>query len=115
MRILVLGAGSIGRRHIGNLAAIGLKNLVIADPNPKVLAMVKGAFDFVETTTDPAKAFENGKFDAAIICSPPQIHLRQLAEAVERGIHAFVEKPFTLNSDGVEAVLKKADSRKLCV
>lgn len=115
MRILVLGAGSIGRRHIGNLVTIGQKDLVIADPNPKTLAMVKGTFDFVETTTDPAKAFESGKFDAVFICSPPQIHLPQLAKAVERGVHAFVEKPFTLSCAGADAVLKEADAKKLCV
>jgi len=115
MQVLVLGAGSIGRRHIENLVTIGQKNIVVADPNPKTLALVKGAFDFIETTEYPVNAYQNGKFDAVFICSPPQLHFSQLAEAVDRGIPAFVEKPFTLNSNGVEIVLKKADGKKLCV
>jgi predicted dehydrogenase len=115
MRILVFGAGSIGRRHITNLVTIGQRNLVIADPSSKTLAMVEKSFDFVETTNDPAKALQSGKFDAVFICSPPQFHLQQLSAAVEHGAHAFVEKPFTLAADGIEPVLKRADDRKLCV
>jgi predicted dehydrogenase len=115
MRILVFGAGSIGRRHVANLVTIGQKKLTVADPNPKALAAVKGMFDFVETSTDPDKPFEAGRFDVVLVCSPPQFHLPQLSQAVEHGAHVLIEKPFALSCDGVEPVLRRAEAKKLCV
>ena len=37
MKILVVGAGSIGRRHISNLNLLGYRNIDIVDPNEEML------------------------------------------------------------------------------
>ncbi len=34
MRVAVLGAGSIGRRHLGNLRRLGVSELLVQDPDP---------------------------------------------------------------------------------
>lgn len=115
MRILVLGAGSIGRRHIANLRQVGMTDLVIADPSRAALDKARAVYGDATFTDEPDKAFGSGPFRAAFICSPPQHHLSQLDAALDHGAHVFVEKPFTLNSDGAEALLHKADAKGLKV
>jgi predicted dehydrogenase len=115
VKILVLGAGSIGRRHIANLRQIGMTDLVIADPSQVALDKARAIAGEASFTEDPGSAFNRGSFGAVFICSPPQLHLSQLDAALDHGAHVFVEKPFSLKSDGAEAVLRKADASQLKV
>lgn len=115
MKILILGVGSIGRRHMTNLRNIGETDLVIADPSKAALEKARAMHPGAKFIDDPASVLKFGPFGAVFICSPPQLHLAQLDAALDHGAHVFVEKPFGLTCDGVEAVLKKADAKRLKV
>ena len=41
MRILVIGAGSIGRRHISNLNLLGYDDIAVVDINSESLDYIK--------------------------------------------------------------------------
>src|SRR5262245_56014181 len=54
--------------------------------------------------------------DVVLLCTPPAFRPLHLAYAVEKGIHAFVEKPIATDAPGVRSVLdscKKASSKGL--
>ena len=34
-RVLVMGCGSIGQRHLGNLQALGVRQIIAYDPRPE--------------------------------------------------------------------------------
>lgn len=40
MKVLVAGAGSIGRRHTRNLCALGIQHVAVCDPDPERLEAV---------------------------------------------------------------------------
>ena len=88
MRIGVVGAGSIGRRHIGNLLALGC-TVAVADPSPKARARV--AKDYAVAACDSVLRFEG--LDALVIATPYDSHLDWVEEAVRRKLPFFVEKP----------------------
>jgi predicted dehydrogenase len=102
--ILVVGCGSIGSRHLRNLAGIGIGPLLTYDSDPersrRAAASVGGTA--IETI---AQAPDLG---AAFICTPTSRHLEPARAALERGAHLFIEKPIADSLEGVPALLEQA-------
>jgi predicted dehydrogenase len=93
---LVVGAGSIGRRHLANLRQLAPKSriVVLRRENSGELA----AASLVVTQLEQALA---ERPFAAIVANPAPFHLAVAQQLAERGCHLLVEKPL---SDGVAGV-----------
>ena len=94
LRIAVLGAGLIGRRHIQTILSLPevAELAAVADPaaDPAQLQL-GGAALF-----DDARAMLDGvKPEAVIIATPNGLHALQGLLCCARGIHFLVEKPVT--------------------
>jgi len=109
MRIAVIGLGSIGRRHLGNLHAIGVESLVGYDADPGQRAAAAAQFRWATIVDSLEQALEGA--DGVAVCTPPDSHLAIGRMAAERGQHLMVEKPFAVSADGVEDLLKFCDAR----
>ena len=106
----ILGLGSIGLRHAGNLLAADVR-VNGYDPGPErrsKLADMGG--DPVDTRTEAMDGI-----DAVVIASPSADHLRDIAEAIEAGRHVFVEKPLAHSAADVKPVLDRAEASGLTV
>lgn len=79
MRVGVIGLGSIGRRHVGNLQALGC-DVVTWD---LALGPYQTAQDFLDCA-DP---------DAVVIASPWNQHLEGVEAALAEKLPFFIEKP----------------------
>ena len=94
MRIALVGAGLIGRRHIGLIeASADCVVAGIADPSAE-------ARTFAEARKFPWYAdhralLERETPDGMIVASPNTLHLAMAIDCVERGMPALVEKPVT--------------------
>lgn len=97
MRILIAGAGSIGRRHLNNLHNLGENDLLVLRAHA---APVPGAEE-VPVVTDLGQALA-AKPDLVLVCTPAPDHLTVARAAVEAGCHLFVEKPLSDSWEGVE-------------
>jgi len=98
--VLVLGAGSIGRRHARNLVAAGA-SVAVADPvtSPDVEGVDAVAWD----DADP------GAYAGVVIASPTIHHLDQAHAASASGTPALVEKPLATSAAGAAALLPAND------
>lgn len=111
--VLVVGAGSIGRRHLSNLKQLGLTKLSACDPNPDRLAYVWERFR--------AESFPNideglrARPDIVLICSPPNGHANQALQAIRAGAHVFIEKPVSDSMDRLEELLAEKQRMGLAV
>lgn len=85
LRVAVIGAGSIGRRHIGNLLAMNCQVSVL-EPDTERRRKACSQFE-IEAATDIREA------DAVVIASPYDSHLAWAERALDEDIPAFVEKP----------------------
>jgi predicted dehydrogenase len=103
-RILVMGAGSIGERHIGNLVDLGAQ-VEFVDPSASRSSVI------LETT--PSKqAFEPSPedYDGIVIASPNSMHREQLDWALSGPAVVLVEKPMvTATSELDNAILGRLD------
>lgn len=89
MRVAVLGCGSIGTRHIGNLLALGCEVQafdVSAPARQAILERYPG-----QVQVDDRLSFD--RVDALVIATPLESHLMWVEEAIRRRLPFFVEKP----------------------
>ena len=103
MKYLCIGSGSIGKRHMRNLLAMGVSptNIVATDPRIDRIDEVRAmGIERVYTTFE--EGLKADKFDAAVICSPTNLHIEQGIELAKRGIHILMEKPLAHNLDGID-------------
>lgn len=92
IRLAVIGAGAIGRKHIAVIRANPRAELVaLADPSPQAQALAQSlgiaGYDNVETMLDAVQP------QGVINATPNILHLPCALACIERGIPVLVEKP----------------------
>ncbi len=111
MKIAILGCGSIGRRHLRNLQALGQTDLVAFDPVSAAREQVASEAGIrVYATT--AELWREGP-EAALITAPSNLHVPLALEAAQNGCHVFIEKPLAHLLDGIEELSGELDRRTL--
>lgn len=113
--LLIIGAGSIGRRHTQNARALGLRTIVcdIDIARAKKLAEETGSEKFY---ADYKKAYEeNTDIVAAVVATPSQFHIENAKFLAEKGIHIFIEKPLATAFEGIEDLMRVIDLKKVVV
>lgn len=91
-RIVLLGAGLIGREHAALIKAHpGLEQAGICDPSPAGETLARQLS--VGHWTDYEVMLDEAKPDGAIIALPNHLHAPAALACIERGIACLVEKP----------------------
>lgn len=89
MRSLVIGLGSMGRRRVRNLRALGVTEIVGYDPRPDRRDRAAADYNIVTLSEWSAAAADSAAL--WIVSSPPISHLNYAREALNRGVHVFTE------------------------
>ncbi|MEY7849465.1 Gfo/Idh/MocA family protein [Natrarchaeobius sp. A-rgal3] len=108
---LVVGGGSIGRRHIRNLQQIGVE-VAVLDRDPRVLDDVSSTFD-VQTYSSYARVHSEQSPDFCLVATPNSSHVSVAMEAAEAGCHLFIEKPVSHKMNGVSELEALISERNL--
>jgi len=90
MKFLVIGLGSMGKRRVRNLIALGYKDSV-AGFDPRVDRTNEAKEYSIETFNDFDEAITKHKPDAFLISTPPNLHMRYAYFASENNISCFIE------------------------
>lgn len=92
MKLLIAGYGSIGRRHMRNLLALGEQDILLYRTRHSTLPDDELAGFLVETDLQAALLHQP---DAVVISNPTALHLDVAIPAAEAGCHIFMEKPIS--------------------
>jgi glutamate-1-semialdehyde aminotransferase/spore coat polysaccharide biosynthesis protein SpsF (cytidylyltransferase family)/predicted dehydrogenase len=109
-RALVVGCGSIGRRHARNLKSLGVRQLGFCDTNAKALKQCREELNG-ETFGDYGEALQQFGPDMVLICTPPVYHVEEALAGLHAGAHVFIEKPLSHESNGIQALIAEARRR----
>ena len=103
-RLVVAGAGAIGRRHLAHIDEHpDLTLAAIVDPNPATGDLAEAPrYDTVHDLDIDA--------DGIVIATPTQDHETSLNEAARRGWHALIEKPLAPDLASVDRMIATADA-----
>src|SRR5688572_24526600 len=107
VRVAVIGAGRIGRRHAQVLASrIPACDLVVVADAVEDAARAGGAGARVSRwTTDTDAVMGDPDIDAVVIASSTDTHAPLIVAAAQAGKHAFCEKPIALDLATTDAAL----------
>jgi predicted dehydrogenase len=112
MKVLVVGTGSIGTRHIANLVQLGVdvhaysyrtskKSLSVPHPEVRLVNDVRDALE--------------ADFDAVVIANRTDLHMEIALKAAKAGKNFFIEKPISASLAGTEELLTLVERNKLVV
>jgi len=110
MKIGVIGAGSIGRRHIKGFAGLraesGVGAITVFDPNPERAAEAAGLGADIVACKTLAEAVSG--VDAVCVCAPTSLHTRVMGELLDLGaFHIFMEKPLASEATGWAELIER--------
>ena len=109
MLILIVGYGSIGKRHIENLFTL---------PDIEILVFTKRKYDnFLKERKckkiDSLDMCLKIKPDAAIICNATNLHIKIALRLAKAHIHIFIEKPLSNSFSGIDNLQKIVKTNRL--
>lgn len=105
-KVLVVGVGSIGERHIRCFQRTGRVQLSLCELNAELRRNISDKYG-VQETYDNLDAALSGSPDIAVIATPAQLHIPMAMKIVEAGVHVLIEKPLSTSTDGVASLIEK--------
>jgi len=99
VKILIAGLGSIGRRHLRNLLALGEGDILLYRTGHSIPPEDEFADFPVETDLEVALARQP---EAVIISNPTSLHMDVAIPAAQAGCHILLEKPIAATLDRVD-------------
>lgn len=113
IRIALAGMGKMGLSHQAIVNAHpDLKLVAVCDP-AKYMRDIMAKYVGIETYSDYELMLERERPDAVLIATPSKLHMRMVRAALERDIHVFCEKPFSLDVEEGARVVALAEERGL--
>ena len=96
MKIVVVGQGAFGRKHLDGLKNIdGVEVASLAGGSPESTEKVAKQYGIRHWTSDLGEALAQPGVEAAIITSPTQIHAQQAEQVMRAGKHVEIEIPIS--------------------
>jgi len=110
MKIVMVGQGAFGRKHLDGLKNIdGVEVVSLAGGSPESTQAVAKQYGIPHWTSDLAEALAQPGVDAAIIASPTQMHADQAVQVLKAGKHVEIEIPI---ADSLADAKRIADAQK---
>ena len=108
MKILVIGYGSIGKRHVQNLLCIPNMEVLICT-HQQLKKCEKNKHKLFKTIEDAIRE----KPDAAIICSVTNKHIEDATKLAKAGVNLLIEKPLSNSLCGTNKLLTIVKKEKI--
>ena len=106
MKILIAGTGSIGRRHLHNLVALGVNDIILYSTGRSRLPSED--FAGFPMFRNLQEALDSGP-EAVVVANPTACHMDVAIPAAQKGCHVLLEKPVShdlARVDDLRAALK---------
>jgi len=113
-RVLIIGAGGIGKRHIRGFLKTGRARVSVCELNPGKLDVALRDYDIDKGYGDLAKTPLDA-FDLAVIAAPAHVHVPVGQQLADAGVPFLTEKPLSVSMDGVDRLIETVNEKGLTV
>ena len=117
MKVVLAGAGAFGTKHLDGIEKIdGVQVAGLVGRRLEQTQEVAQKYGIGMATTSLSEALAIDGVDAAILCTPTQMHAAQAIECMQAGKHVQVEIPLADTLADSQAVAKvQKETGKLCM
>ncbi|MCA9049592.1 MAG: Gfo/Idh/MocA family oxidoreductase [Planctomycetaceae bacterium] len=113
-RVLVIGGGSIGERHVRCFSRTGRCETALCEVNAELRQAVAERYSLPQSFATLEEAIGHN-FDAAVICTPAHLHVPMAKQLADAGVALLIEKPLSISREGVEELQTLIASRNVPV
>jgi predicted dehydrogenase len=109
LRILIVGAGSIGERHLRCFGHAKRADLSICEIDHNLRQRLAGTYGLQNSFSGLGESLAHSP-DAVVICTPAHLHVPMAIQAAEAGAHLLIEKPLSTSIadlDRLQAITTK--------
>lgn len=126
MKVLFIGLGGIGQRHLRNLLSIKGQKFEIYAWRVKKNNKEITNFLSLDKSSNFEKKYKIKVFNdlkialkikpnITFICNPSSMHIKPAIMAVKSGSHVFIEKPLSNTLEGIKELIRESERRKKIV
>lgn len=107
VRVGIVGLGYWGPNLVRNFySQENCEVVYLCDLDKRSLDRIKKQFPAITTTQSFKDLLNAQEVDAIVIATPSNTHVSLVTQALKKGKHVFVEKPFTLSVKEADAVVR---------
>ena len=110
-RILVVGCGSIGERHLRCFQRTGRAEVSVCEANAALLQKITQQYH-VTGHSDLAAALQAERFDGVVVCTPANLHIRMALQCLRAGTAVLIEKPLSTGLGELAELKQEMAGRK---
>jgi len=112
--VLVVGGGSIGERHVRCFLQTGRAKVSLCEVRDEIRERLASSYD-LQAVYDNLDIGMGFSFDAAVICTPANLHISMALQLAKRGIHVLIEKPLSVSLSGIDELIAVRESDSVVV
>ena len=110
-RMLIVGAGSIGERHLRCFAATGRAEVGLCEVNEPLRRAVAERYQVRAAFASAEECLAAGPIDAVVVATPAHLHVPIALQCVRAGCHVLIEKPLAVSTNDVDVLLRELHAR----
>ena len=112
IRVGIVGAGKMGLSHYAIANALPDVSVVAVCDTSRYVCSILRKYAGVETYSRYQELIDEAKVNCLIVATPTSTHFPLAKQALEKGLHLFVEKPLTLSPADSRALADLALERR---
>lgn len=114
IKVGLAGCGKIADQHASVIGRIAKCEIVgVCDREPLMAKQLQERFPVRKYYADLDEMLDDARPDVVHITTPPESHFEIAKLCLERGVHVYVEKPFTINAAQAKVLIDLAEAREL--
>ncbi len=110
---LIVGLGSIGRRHGRVLKAAGIEDIAGVDLREDRRAQAQAELGLKTLSGDLKETLAKRRYDAVYVTTPTAFHTPVAIAAAEAGSHILIEKPVASDQTDLDKLAKIVEAKKV--
>jgi predicted dehydrogenase len=111
-KIVIIGLGSIGKRHLENIISLGYKDIVLIRPNGEQLV----GYENLEVFKTIDEGCLKYSFEIAVIATPTSNHIKTFKALFKFNVNnIYLEKPISNEYNEYNEILKQIEIKKINV
>ena len=114
-RVLIVGGGSIGERHVRCFLQTGRATVGIVEPNDSIRSAVSERYRIKDVYQSLVDAIGNESWSTAVICTPAQTHIRLTNQCLDASLPVLIEKPLAITTYEAGSLVPRDDQTKVGV
>lgn len=113
IKAAIIGLGKMGLSHCAIINAHPDFNLVAVCDMSSLVLEVMNKYAHIKTYSDYAKMIDENDLDCLFVATPTKFHADMVLYALQRNLHIFCEKPFSLTLQQGKKMIDLANQNKL--